>query len=134
MELGMIGLGRMGANMVRRLLRGWTPLRRVRCEAGSPLRAGKWKAPVAADSLASLVKQLTPPRPVWLMLPAALVDDQITQLDSAALIRATSSSTEGTPTIPTTSGVPRSSRSRGTALRWMWAPAAGCAVSSEATA
>ncbi|HEU5153957.1 MAG TPA: decarboxylating 6-phosphogluconate dehydrogenase, partial [Gemmatimonadales bacterium] len=35
---------------------------------------------VAADSLASLVEQLAPPRPVWLMLPAALVDEQITQL------------------------------------------------------
>jgi 6-phosphogluconate dehydrogenase len=79
MELGMIGLGRMGANMVRRLLRAGhrCVVYDVKPEARSGLAT---EGAVEADSLSSLVKQLTPPRPVWLMLPAALVDDQITHL------------------------------------------------------
>jgi 6-phosphogluconate dehydrogenase len=79
MELGMIGLGRMGANMVRRLLRAKhrCVVYDVKPEArGAVAKEGA----VAAESLASLVEQLTPPRPIWLMLPAALVDDQITHL------------------------------------------------------
>ena len=79
MELGMIGLGRMGANMVRRLLRAGhhCVVYDVKPEARSGLAK---EGAVEADSLASLVNQLKPPRPVWLMLPAALVDDQITHL------------------------------------------------------
>ena len=75
----MIGLGRMGANMVRRLLRAGH--RCVVYDVNPEARAAlEVEGAVAADSLASLVKQLTPPRPVWLMLPAALVEEQITQL------------------------------------------------------
>src|SRR5262250_2554820 len=79
MQLGMIGLGRMGANMVRRLLKG-----DHQCVAfdRSPQTVNELvqdKA-VGADSLADLVKKLEKPRAVWLMVPAAVVDQTISEL------------------------------------------------------
>ena len=79
MQLGMIGLGRMGANMVRRLLRAGQ-----RCAVydiqPEPVAALAREGAAGADSIESLVRQLAPPRAVWLMLPAGLVDGQITAL------------------------------------------------------
>jgi 6-phosphogluconate dehydrogenase len=79
MQLGMIGLGRMGANMVRRLLKGGhqgvvfdrspqvvNELVREKAEGSSSLQA--------------LVKKLAKPRAVWLMVPAAVVDQSIADL------------------------------------------------------
>jgi 6-phosphogluconate dehydrogenase len=79
MQLGMIGLGRMGANMVRRLVRnGHQCVVYDRSkEAVSDLV--KEKA-VGATSLADLVKKLEKPRAVWLMVPAAAVDKAIADL------------------------------------------------------
>lgn len=69
MELGMIGLGRMGGNMVIRLLEGGHDLvvYDPRPEAAEPLVE---KGAVAASSLEDLVKRLAPPRAVWVMVPA----------------------------------------------------------------
>jgi 6-phosphogluconate dehydrogenase len=69
MELGMIGLGRMGSNMVIRLLEGGHDLMVYdpRPEAAEPLVE---KGAVAASSLKDLVEKLTPPRTVWVMVPA----------------------------------------------------------------
>jgi len=79
MRIGMVGLGRMGANMVRRLIRGGHE-----CVAydRSPeaVRAVAADGAIAADSLAKLVAALKPPRAVWIMVPAALVDTVIAQL------------------------------------------------------
>jgi len=79
MQLGMIGLGRMGANMVRRLIKnGHTCVVFDRSpEAVNNL--AKENA-LAADSLADLVKKLDSPRAIWLMVPAAVVDESIRDL------------------------------------------------------
>ncbi len=73
MHIGMIGLGRMGANMVRRLGEGGHTVvayaRHVE-SVNAVLRPGV----TGADSLADLVSQLARPRVVWLMVPAAAVD------------------------------------------------------------
>ncbi|MCL1633990.1 decarboxylating 6-phosphogluconate dehydrogenase [Luteimonas sp. SX5] len=80
MDIGMIGLGRMGANMAERLARnghrvhGFDPVEAAR-------EAAAERGIVAADSLAALVAQLPSPRAVWLMVPAgAIVDDTIAAL------------------------------------------------------
>jgi 6-phosphogluconate dehydrogenase len=79
MQLGMIGLGRMGANMVRRLLKkGHNCVVFDRSQkAVEELVAEKAKG---AASLAEFVRALEKPRAVWLMVPAAVVDGSIAQL------------------------------------------------------
>ncbi len=80
MELGMIGLGRMGANMSERLVRGG---HRVISYDRSPeaIQLVVDKGAVGAHSLADFVKQLTPPRAIWLMVPSGdPVDQTIDQL------------------------------------------------------
>jgi 6-phosphogluconate dehydrogenase len=79
MQLGMIGLGRMGANMVRRLIKNGhdcVVFDRSREAVGQLV---KEKA-VGANSLADFVKKLDSPRVVWLMVPAAVVDETIKDL------------------------------------------------------
>jgi 6-phosphogluconate dehydrogenase len=83
MQLGMIGLGRMGGNMVLRLLRAGHDCvaydrdaeRTANFDAAEPKKSAK------ATALADLVKKLAPPRAVWVMLPAgAITDGAITEL------------------------------------------------------
>src|ERR687895_1143049 len=79
MQLGMIGLGRMGGNMVRRLLRAEHQC--VVYDVNPPaVKALAAEGATGADSLKNFVKALNPPRAVWLMVPAALVDETISQL------------------------------------------------------
>ena len=68
-QLGMVGLGRMGANMTERLRR-----------AGIDVKTFDPKVESTADSLEELVSQLDAPRSVWLMVPAAIVDSLIEQV------------------------------------------------------
>src|SRR4029077_351478 len=79
MQLGMIGLGRMGANMVRRLLRGGHQCVVFDRSARAVEGLAKDKA-IGAASLAEFVKKLDKPRAVWLMVPAAVVDATISDL------------------------------------------------------
>ncbi len=79
MQIGMIGLGRMGANMVRRLLRGGQQCVVFDRSPKAVEEVVKEKA-IAASSLADLVKRLEKPRAVWLMVPAAVVDTMIADL------------------------------------------------------
>ena len=79
MQLGMIGLGRMGANMVRRLLKGGHECVVFDMSAQAVAELVKEKA-VGSASLAEFVKTLTKPRAVWLMVPAGVVDKTIADL------------------------------------------------------
>ena len=79
MELGMVGLGRMGANMVRRLIRNGHNCSVYDMSPETVAELAKEKA-VGAASLADLVKKLKAPRAVWLMVPAAVVDQTIANL------------------------------------------------------
>jgi 6-phosphogluconate dehydrogenase len=76
MQLGMVGLGRMGANMVRRLLKGGHECVVFDKSPAAVTELAKENA-VGAASLADLVKKLEKPRAVWLMVPAAVVDKTI---------------------------------------------------------
>src|SRR5215471_13473203 len=75
MQLGMIGLGRMGGNIVRRLMKDGH-----RCvvydKNPAPGRALAEEGARAARDLADLAAQLQKPRAVWIMLPAGIVTEQ----------------------------------------------------------
>ena len=79
MELGMIGLGRMGSNMVRRLLKGGH-----RCvvfnRSPKPVQELVQEQAIGSTSLSDLVAKLAKPRAVWLMVPAAAVESTIADL------------------------------------------------------
>ena len=79
MQLGMIGLGRMGANMARRLMRGGHEcvVYDSRAEAVAEL-AGE--GVTGANALGDIVAKLKPPRVIWLMVPAAVVDSSLKDL------------------------------------------------------
>jgi 6-phosphogluconate dehydrogenase len=79
MQIGMIGLGRMGANMVRRLLMGGHQCVVFDMSPKVVQELVEEKA-IGSSSLADFAKQLTKPRAVWLMVPAAVVDKTITDL------------------------------------------------------
>ena len=81
MQIGMIGLGRMGANMVRRLLRGGHQVI-VYDRAAQAVDSLVKEGAVGSGSLDQLVAQLTAPRAVWLMVPVAFVDLSVTELAS----------------------------------------------------
>jgi 6-phosphogluconate dehydrogenase len=79
MQLGMIGLGRMGANMVRRLMKSGHECVVFDVFPKAVDELAKEKA-VGSTSLADFVKKLTKPRAIWLMVPAAVVDKTIAEL------------------------------------------------------
>src|SRR6201987_6017131 len=79
MQLGMIGLGRMGANMVRRLIRNGHDCVVFDRSQQAVSELVKENA-AGTGSLGDLVKKLDKPRAVWLMVPAAVVDQTIADL------------------------------------------------------
>ncbi|MDB6091421.1 MAG: gnd2 [Gammaproteobacteria bacterium] len=79
MRIGMIGLGRMGANMVRRLLQGGHECV-VYDRSADAVKASVAEGARGAGSLAELVSGLTAPKALWIMVPAAIVDSVIAQL------------------------------------------------------
>ena len=76
MQLGMVGLGRMGSNMVRRLLKGGHECV-VFNRSPKPVEELASEKAVPATSPRDLVGKLTKPRAIWLMVPAAVVDEMI---------------------------------------------------------
>jgi len=79
MQLGMIGLGRMGANMVRRLLAGGHQCVVYDMSPKAVQQLVQDKA-LGSSTLAELTKSLTRPRAIWLMVPAGVVDKTIADL------------------------------------------------------
>jgi 6-phosphogluconate dehydrogenase len=79
MQIGMIGLGRMGANMVRRLLTGGHECVVFDLSPKAVEELIKEKA-VGAANFGDLVKKLNTPRAIWMMVPAAVVDETISSL------------------------------------------------------
>jgi len=80
MQIGMIGLGRMGSAMVRRLVAGGHACVVHDVHASAIAEALKQPRVVGAATLADLVAQLAKPRVVWLMVPAAVVDESLASL------------------------------------------------------
>jgi 6-phosphogluconate dehydrogenase len=79
MQLAMIGLGRMGANMVRRLLKGGHQCV-VFDRSPKAIEALTKDKAIGTSSVADLVRKLEKPRAVWLMVPAAVVDETIADI------------------------------------------------------
>src|SRR5262245_7794874 len=81
MQLGMMGLGRMGSNMVRRLLKGGHECM-VFNRTPKPVEELVKEGAVATSSLKDLISKLQKPRALWLMVPAAVVDELIAAVAS----------------------------------------------------
>src|SRR5213080_4620039 len=79
MQIGMIGLGRMGANMARRLLKSGHQCVVFDRSPKAVTELTEEKA-IGSSSIAEFVRKLTKPRAVWLMVPAAVVDKTIAGL------------------------------------------------------
>jgi 6-phosphogluconate dehydrogenase len=82
MQLGMIGLGRMGGNMARRLIGAGHEVIAYSATAKTRETFSKETGAFAASSIDELVAKLTPPRVVWLMVPAAVVDHTLSDIES----------------------------------------------------
>lgn len=79
MQIGMIGLGRMGANMVRRLLRDGHECV-VNDRSPEAVKGLVADGATGAASLQGFIEKLQPPRAIWLMIPAAIVDTILREL------------------------------------------------------
>src|SRR5579872_3511623 len=82
MQLGMVGLGRMGANLVRRLMRDGHQcvVYDVNADAVKGLEG---EGATGATSIADFVSKLTAPRAAWVMVPAAYTGDTVDQIAAA---------------------------------------------------
>ncbi len=80
MQLGMIGIGRMGGNMALRLIRGGNQVIIYSARAASREAFAKQTGAIAASSLDEFVAKLIPPRTAWLMIPAGTVDQALGDL------------------------------------------------------
>ena len=79
MQLGMIGLGRMGANMVRRLMRAGHQCV-VYDRSPDAVKGLASEGATGTSTLADFVKRLDKPRAIWLMVPAGIVDQSVSEL------------------------------------------------------
>ncbi len=80
MQLGLVGIGRMGGNMAVRLMKGGHKVAVYSARAQSREKFAKETGATAASSLEDLIAKLTAPRAVWLMIPAAAVDQTLSDL------------------------------------------------------
>ena len=103
MQLGMIGLGRMGGNMVRRLMRNGHDCVVFDLDPSNVSALAKEGAS-GAGTLDAFVQALTPPRAAWVMRRLASRPSRPSRPSPRACSRATSSSTAATPTTKTMCG------------------------------
>ena len=131
MQLGMIGLGRMGANLVRRLMADGHDggVFDVSADAVAEL-AGE--GATGAESLDDLVAKLEPPRAAWIMVPAGYVQETVDRL-AGLLAPGDAIIDGGTRTTATTSPAPRSSARRASTTSTA-GRAAACGARNGATA
>ncbi|MGZ3615179.1 MAG: NAD(P)-binding domain-containing protein, partial [Thermodesulfobacteriota bacterium] len=80
MQLGMVGVGRMGGNMAVRLMESGHEVVVYSARAESREKFAKETGATAASSIVDFVAQLSPPRAVWLMIPAGVVDQTLGEL------------------------------------------------------
>ena len=113
MQLGMVGLGRMGANIVRRLMRDGHECVVYDVNAGRGRGSSTARARPARRRSTTSSPSSTAPRAAWVMVPAAFAGDDRRRARGAAWSRATSSSTAATATTATTSTAPRRSSREG---------------------
>ena len=106
MEIGLIGLGRMGAGMARRWLRGGHRVV-VNNRSRGPIDELAADGAVAAYTVEGLVNTLATPRAIWIMLPAGDVTEAMSRNSSRCSPGATRSSTAATPTTRTISAARR---------------------------
>ena len=113
MQIGMIGLGRMGGNMSRRLMKAGHQCV-VFARNAKPREALAKDGATAAASLADVVKKLSEkPRAIWLMLPAGKVTEETVESSAACWSATTSSSTAAIPSTRTISAAPRKLAEKG---------------------
>src|SRR5262245_59936150 len=79
MQLGMIGLGRMGANLVRRLMKNGHECVGYDVTAGA-VKDLESEGMAGSTSIADFCQKLSTPRAIWIMVPAAFVDSTIDEL------------------------------------------------------
>tara|TARA_R110001599_G_C12275834_1_gene662330 strand:+ start:2248 stop:3267 length:1020 start_codon:yes stop_codon:yes gene_type:complete len=79
MQIGMMGLGRMGSNMVRRLMQGGHECV-VYNRSAEAVKALRNEGAIGTVSLEDFVAHMTKPRAIWLMVPATVVDEMLAQL------------------------------------------------------
>jgi len=132
MQLGMIGLGRMGGNIVRRLMRNGHNCVVYDTNAASVTQLASEGATPSQD-LASFVKQLQAPRAIWVMLPAGPITEATVNALSEVLESGDIIIDGATPTTKTTFAAPRPSRAKAFATS-TWAPAAACGAWTAVTA
>ena len=121
MQLGMIGLGRMGANMVRRLIRGGHQCMVFDVNPENVHRGAREGA-IGTSSMDDLITRLTPPRAVWVMGLPEMPPKPLWNRSPNGSARKTSSSMEETHTSRMMSDVPKRWR-LGDCGTWMLEPA-----------
>ena len=134
MQLGMIGLGRMGGNIVRRLMKDGHTAVVYDSDPKAVDGARRQKAPPAPARWKISSAKLDKPRAAWVMLPAGKITETTSRRSASCCSPATSSSTAATPSGRTTSAAPRRSKAKGIALSSTSAPAAASGASNAAIA